>query len=152
MSMSGDQQVGRTGDRRPVQLAGLRLGHGQKIAERFHLERWRHTERNHGRTDARHRCEIARIIGQLAVQERMRGEGRRGSEQQDVVVMGADKGIDGDESVTARPVLHDDGLAPFRRELFGDEPGTDVGARAGTERQHEFHRPLRPWRGLRHGG
>ena len=64
-----------------------------------------------------------------------------------MVVVGADEGIDGDNAVATRTVLHHDGLTPARRELFGDQARADVGARTGAERQDELDRPLRP--GLR---
>ncbi len=89
------------------------------------------------------------------MQERMRGERRSRAEQQDVVVMGADEGVDGDEAVAARAVFHDNRLAPFRGELLSDQPRRRCRPRNRAERQHEFHRTLRPGlgrRGLRRGG
>jgi hypothetical protein len=72
--------------------------------------------------------EIARIVGQLVVHVGMRDEGRRRAQQQHMVVAGADEGIDGDNAVATRTVLHHDRLTPARGELFGNQARADVGA------------------------
>jgi hypothetical protein len=56
-----------------------------------------------------------RVIGQLFVRIGMRRIGRGRHEQQSVVVIGADEGVDCDKAVAAGAVLDDNRLAPARR-------------------------------------
>ena len=72
----------------------------------------------------------------------MNDGGRR--QQQDVIVLGADEGVDGDDAVAAGLVLDHDRLAPFLGQPVGQKPPADVGAAAGAERQDEADRPRRP--------
>ena len=61
-----------------------------------------------------------------------------------MVVAGAGEGVDGDEAVAARTIFDHDGVAPPGAELFCEQPRAQIGARAGAERENEFHRPNRP--------
>ena len=74
----------------------------------------------------------------------MRGERGRRAEEKHVVVVRADECVDGDEAVAAGAVLDHHRLAPFRGELFGDQPRADVGAGARTKRQQELDGARRP--------
>ena len=55
-----------------------------------------------------------------------------------------------DQPAAAGAVLHDDGLAPQRRELLAHGAGQDVGAAAGRGRHHDADQ--RAGEGLREGG
>ena len=74
----------------------------------------------------------------------MHGEVAGRPEQQDVIVVGGQERLDRDDAVAAGLVLDHHRLAPFLRELLGEQPRADVGAGAGAERHDEFHRPGRP--------
>jgi len=74
-------------------------------------------------------------------------EGGARREQQDVIVLGADEGVDRHDAVAAGPVLDDDRLVPFFGQPVRQQPGADIGSAARPERQHELDRPCRP--GLR---
>jgi len=77
------------------------------------------------------------------MEERVRGKGGGRREQQLMVVMRADEGIDCDNAV-AGPVLDHDRLTPSLAEPIREQPRADIGAAARTQRQDEFHRPCRP--------
>ena len=88
----------------------------------------------------RDRREILGLYGRLSCRYGMRDERRGRRQQQDVIVLGADEGVDGDDAVAAGPVLDDDRLAPFLGQPVGQKPPADVGAAAGAERQDELDR------------
>src|SRR5215470_12426834 len=50
----------------------------------------------------------------------------------------------GDEAVHSGAVLDRDGPTPAGAQLFREQAGGDIGARADTERQDEFDSSLRP--------
>ena len=128
-----DDQVGRAGGRRPVELAGLGAGLGENLLQRAGTGR-RRTDRNQRRADAGNRGEIAGIVRQLGVQIGMRRERRRRSEQQRVIVAGAGEGVDGDEAVAARTIFDHHGRphlalsfsAISRAPRSAPEPGPSV--------------------------
>ncbi len=101
-------------------------------------------DRHHGVGDPRDRHEIGGVVGQLVVQERMRGEDRGRREQQRVIVMGADEGADPDDAVAAGTILDHHRLAPARRQPVGQQPRRDVGTAAGAQRHDEPDVALRP--------
>jgi hypothetical protein len=74
----------------------------------------------------------------------MRDERRGRRQQQDVIVLGADEGVDGDDAVAAGAVLDHHRLAPFLGEPVRQQPAADIGAAARTERKDEFDRTVRP--------
>ena len=108
-------------------------------------------EREDGVGGARDRDQIGRIVGQLAVVERMHGEIAGRPEQQHVIVVGGQERLDRDDAVAAGLVLDHHRLAPLLRELLGEQPRADVGAGARPERHDEFDRPRRPALRLRRG-
>ena len=55
-----------------------------------------------------------------------------------MIVVRADEGVDGDEPVAAGPVVDDHRLAPALAEPVGQQPGADIGAAAGAERDDEL--------------
>jgi len=61
-----------------------------------------------------------------------------------VVVIDIEKRGDRDNAVTARVVLDDHRLTPWRLQLIGENSRTDVGARARSKWHDEFDRPLPP--------
>jgi hypothetical protein len=61
-----------------------------------------------------------------------------------MIVTGADKCINGDNAIAARPVLHHDRLGPALTEAIREQPCADIGAAAGPEREYEFYRARRP--------
>jgi len=65
-------------------------------------------------------------------------------EEERVIVVGGDEGLDRDQPVRTGTVLDHDRLAPARRQPVCQQPRPDVRARAGAERHDEFHRSLRP--------
>ena len=60
-----------------------------------------------------------------------------------MVVAGAGEDVDRDDAVAAGTILDHHRLAPARRKAFGEHPGGDIDAGAGTERQDEAHHTLR---------
>jgi len=78
------------------------------------------------------------------MEERVGGEGGGRREQQLMIVMRADEGIDCDNAVAAGAVLDHDRLTPSLAEPIREQPRADIGAAAGTESEDEFHRPCRP--------
>src|SRR5580698_7062112 len=61
-----------------------------------------------------------------------------------MVVVSRDKGIDGDNTVAAGPIVDDDGLAPALTELIGKQARADVSAAPGSQRYDKSHRSCRP--------
>jgi hypothetical protein len=83
----------------------------------------------------------------------MHGEIAARAEQESVVVINAEKRLDGDQAVTAGTVLdHYRLAAPARREPLRYEPRSDIRARSGPERHDELDRVLGPFCRLRRGG
>ena len=126
------------------ELAGLFLREFHEFVERVDAERGRHADRDQRIGDARDRHQVLRLIGQLGVDERMRGEGRGRRHQEGMIVIRRQERIDRDDGVAARPVLDHDRLAPFGRELVGEQARGDVDAAAGPERQDQRDVALRP--------
>ena len=144
LEVAVEDDVGHAGRGRIVQLARLGADHVDEVLDRIDLERRRHDEADQRVGYAGDRRQLGRIVGQLGVLIRMRGERRGRRVEQRVVVLGADEGIDGDHGIAARTVLDHDRLLPFRGELVRDQARADVGAAAGAERHDEADRALRP--------
>ena len=83
------------------------------------------------------RTQIVRIIGQLAVHERMGGEIAGRHVQQDVIVIRAQERRDRDDAVAAGTIFDHHRLTPALRQLFGEQPRADIGGRARSERHDE---------------
>jgi hypothetical protein len=143
---AGEDEIERAGHARPVELAGLRARPFHQIGERVDFQFLRDRDDNEGIRHPHDRKEIAWLVGQLVVQERMRGERRRRRKQQHVIIMRGDEGVDGDQAVAAGPVLDDDRLPPFAAEPVGKQPGADIRTAARAKRQNEFYRARRPCR------
>src|SRR3974390_403008 len=82
----------------------------------------------------------------MVMEEWVCGEGGGRREQQLMVVMRADEGIDRDNAVAAGPVLDHDGLTPSLPQPVRQQPRSYIGATAWAECQDEFHWPC--WPGL----
>ena len=117
---------------------------GGEFLHRGDVEIGWHAECDQRVGHARDRHEIFWIVRQLFVQQRVRGEGRGRREQQHMVVMRIEHCGNGEKGIATRAVLDDDRLAPFRRKLVGQQPGGDVDARTGTQRNDKTNRALRP--------
>ncbi len=152
LEIAVEDHVGHPGRGRIVQLAGLRFDLRDEVLDGVDLQRRRDDQADQRVRDARDRPEIVRVVRHLRHQERMRGERRGRRVEQRVIVLGTDKGVDGDDGVAAGAVLDHDRLLPFRGQLVGDQTRGDIGAAAGAERHNEADRPLRPALGLRLGG
>src|SRR5580704_113245 len=63
-----------------------------------------------------------------------------------MIVVRADKGIDGDEAVAAGAVIDDHRLSPALSEAIRQEPRAEVRAATGAERQDQSDRTGRPGR------
>jgi hypothetical protein len=87
------------------------------------------------------------LYGPVLVHPRMRNERRGRRQQQDVIVLGADEGVDGDDAVAAGAVLDHHRLAPFLGQPVREKPAANVSAAARAERENEFDGSRRP--GLR---
>src|SRR5262245_56803562 len=70
----------------------------------------------------------------------MNREGSNGGEQQRMVVVGADKGTDRNETLAAGTILHHDWLAPARSQTIREQPRRDVDTAGGTKRKDELDR------------
>ena len=70
----------------------------------------------------------------------MNREGSNGGEQQRMVVVGADKGTDRNETLAARAILHHDWLAPASSQTIREQPRRDVDTAGGTKRKDELDR------------
>src|SRR5262249_58170489 len=88
----GEHELVAAGGARPVELAGLRARLGDKITERFDLERCRYGDHHDGVRHARDRYDVFWLVWQVLVDEGMGREraARRGG--QHVIVVGADEG------------------------------------------------------------
>ena len=144
-----EHQIVGARHRRIIQLARRRFDLGDQFLDARNSEFGRHREHDQCIGHARDRHQILDAVGQLVVQQRMRGEGRGRREQQDMVVMRADHRRDGDDRIAARLVLDHHRLAPFGRQLVGKYARGDVDAGAWSKRNDEPHRPRRPRGGLR---
>ena len=130
----------------PAQFSspGLARNSAGEFTQRIGRRGDRHGDADEGVGDARDRREILRLVRQVVVQKRMRGERRGRRHQQDVVVLGADEGGDADDAVAAGLVLDHHRLVPFLGQSVRQETRADIGAAAGAERQDEADRARRP--------
>ena len=102
-------------------------------------------QRGRHERDQRDRHEILeRIVGELAVEERIHHQRAVDRHQQRVAVgrrlrhrLGADDGV------RSRPVVDDDLLAQILAHLLADEPAEEIGGPAGRERDHQRDLPRR---------
>lgn len=144
-------QIEQSGDRRGVELAGLRARHVDQFLDGLDVQRFRNREDHERVAYARRRDQGLRIVRQLVMQIGMAGEcGCRG-EQQRVIVIGLEERRDRDDAVAAGLVLDHHGFAPACRETVREQSGDGVGPAAGAERQDQFHRAGRPRLTLRGG-
>ena len=128
----------------PVELAGLGLRQRDQLGHRIDRQHLRHRDADDGVGHPRDRREVLGLVRPVLVHPRMRDERRGRRQQQDVIVLGADEGVDRDDAVAAGPVLDHHRLAPFLGQAVGQQPAADVGAAAGAERQDELDVARRP--------
>ena len=76
--------------------------------------------REDGVGHARDRDQLRRVVGQVFVRERMHDESSGWPKHQDMIVVGAEVGLDGNDAVAARLVFDNDRLPPFGLQLFGE--------------------------------
>jgi len=90
-------------------------------------------------------CEILeRIVGQVAAERRIDGDGADGREEQRVAVgIGLRHVLRGDGAVRARLVFNGNGFAEQARHPLGDEAGGDVGGATRREGNDQPHRTRR---------
>src|SRR5262249_53202458 len=138
------KQIVRTGDRCIIQFAGLGLDFRRKLLDRRNIQVRRDAKRDERVGNARDRHQFFRIVGQLVVQQRVRGKRGRRRKQQHVVVMRTEHSRNGEEGVASWSVFDDDRLAPLRRQLVGNQSRRDIDARAGSEWNDETNGTLRP--------
>jgi len=141
---SGKQEIERTGDACPIEIAGLRARERNELLERCDLERRRHPDGNESIGNPCDGQEIGGLVGQVVVQIGVGCERGGGGHQQDVIVVGIDESADGDNGVPSGAILHHDRLAPARGQSIRQQPCADIDSRSRTERQQEFDRALRP--------
>ena len=61
-----------------------------------------------------------------------------------MVVIGGDERANGNEAVSAGTVLHDDRLPPVFAQALRQQPGANIDAAAGSERDEDLDGMLRP--------
>ena len=93
---------------------------------------------------------LDRVVGDLAVEHRVRGEGAGDEQQRIAVGLGARRGAHADVLAAARHVLDQDVVAPCLGELLRDHARADVIRPAGRDRHDDAHRTRRI--GLRERG
>ena len=140
----------------PVQLAWLLARELHEAFERIDLQRVGHGERQ-GRVDrARHRNDVAHVVGQLvAVEQRIDRDQAGEAEDQRVVFAVGQERLHRQDAVGALAVLHHHRLAPSLRQPLGKHPRHHVHAAAGSERRDQADGALRPVRrglGVRQAG
>jgi hypothetical protein len=144
VGVAPERELGDAGHETGVELAWVGARGLGEFLHRLVRRRLRNRERQDGVGGSGDGNEILRIIGQLAVYKRVHREvaGRR--EQEGVVVVGAEKRLDRDEAVAARPVLDHHRLAPYCRQLLGEQSATDIGAGTWSERYDKSDWSRRP--------
>lgn len=123
-----------------VQLAGLALGLGDELAERFHAGAGGHHEHvREGHAHGDGGQVLQRVVAHLHHVGRD-AQRAHGAEQQHGTIRRAvgDPGM-GELAARAGLVLDDDALADVFAQLLGDDAGRDVGRAAGSEADHEGH-------------
>ena len=141
------EKVDGAGGAGPIELARLRARQRDQLGERFHWQ-----VRGHRNDDdrVRHpgdRLQILGLVGEVLVDEGMRGERGRRRGQQHVIVLGGDHRADRNEPIATWAVLNHHRLAPTLGQVVGEQPGSDIDPAAGPERHQELHGALGP--GLR---
>src|SRR5262249_14431181 len=84
------------------------------------------------------------FVGQVFVDERMRGERSAWCSQEHMVIVGAHECADGHETVSAWTILDDDRLAPAPAQSIPNQSRADIDTAARSERHDELDRALRP--------
>ena len=138
----------QAGGRRPVQLAGLLARELHEAFERIRPSSVLGHGQRQGRVDrARHRHDVAHVVGQLvAVDQRIdRDQSGEAEDQRMVVAVGQER-LHRQDAVGALAVLHHHRLAPFLRQPLGKHPRHHVHAAAGPERRDHADGVLRPVR------
>ncbi len=105
---------------RGIELAGLGPRQCHEVADGVDMELFRHRYRQHGDIDADDGHDVARIESWRAFVVEMNQKGAGRPEEQRVIVMGIDEGLDGDQPVAAGPVLDHHRLAPARAQPVGE--------------------------------
>ena len=129
------------GPRAVVELAGARLGVGNQVGHGLVGAVDRHADEEEGAEQRQDDFEVlVDAVGQLLEQM---GIGRQVDVVQldDVRAVGgaALEGLDGDETVAAGAVFHDDGLVPQARQLVGHQARSAVRPAAHGERIDDAH-------------
>jgi hypothetical protein len=134
-----------------LSFPGFGAGARDKLGQRRDVHGLRHPHREDGVGHPRNRHQIGGRTGQLLVLIGMNREITARPEQKDVIVVSAEKRLDCDQAIAARPILDDDRLAaPAGRQPLCHEPRPDVRTSSGPEWHDELDRTLRPLRCLRH--
>jgi hypothetical protein len=108
-----EHDVEGAGQAGPVELARLAVCQLNDVPERLDRQVYRHRDCDDGIGHARDRGEIVRFVRQIAVLVGVADEGGARREQQDVIILGGDEGIDRQDAVAPGPVLDHDRLVPF---------------------------------------
>jgi hypothetical protein len=74
----------------------------------------------------------------------MRSERPAWCSQEHVIIVGAGERADGNETIAAGTILDDDRLAPAPAQSVRNQSRADIDTAAGSERQDELDRALRP--------
>ena len=135
---------------REGELAGIRLGVGDKLLHRLHRHRGVHGDRDRLGGDLGDRGEIALHVELNVFHHQVQGNHRVGDEKQRVAVgRGARRLHRADGTAAAAAIVDHDLLAEGARQFFRDGACGDVGRAARREGHDEAHRLRRP--GLRPG-
>src|SRR5690349_7104364 len=134
-----------------VQLAGIGLRVRDELLDAVHRHLGIDQQHVWDCADHRDGDELVGVVGEFRVQQVINHQWRRRAREQRVAIrVGTEHGVGTNVAGGARPVLDDHGLAPARREFFGDGARQEIGAatrREGDDDAHRFRGPL-----LRPGG
>ena len=137
----GSGAVARRGE---VELAGIGLGIGDELGNRFDRQRRIHLHDHGGAHDARDRSDIAEEIEiEVVVERHVDHVRRRDQEQRIAVGRRVGSGLGTDIAAGARPVVDDELLAEPLRQPVADQAGVDVGRGAGRKADDDMHGPRR---------
>src|SRR2546427_10892806 len=94
-----EHDVEVAGQAGPVKLARLSACQLDDVPKRLDGQVHRHRDSDYGIRHSRDRGEIIRFVRQIIVLVRGADEGGARREQQDVIILGADEGVDGQDAV-----------------------------------------------------
>jgi hypothetical protein len=141
---TGEHEISEPRRRNPIEFTRLRARKCHEFAQRVDLERHRNRDGGEYFASRRDRHEIARIVGQLLVDDGIDRDRVGCRIQQRVIVARGSECASGEDAVGARLVLDHDRLAPALRQPVAEQSRGGIGRAAGPERHHELHGALRP--------